>query len=702
MSASLPLLVEIGSEEIPAAVVPGAAQWLLEQLAQVLGVAADTGTWLATPRRLIAHFEAVAERQADREQTATGPALAVAKSADGQWSKAAQGFARGQGVTTADLTVLDTPKGQYIAAVKRIAGRTTADLVAEALPKLLRSLPLPKRMRWGRQAEPFIRPLHWLVALHGGRQIDFEFAGVKSGKQVGGHRFYHPQMLDAGVDLEDHKARLRTAHVIADPVERQHIIERGLRQLAAEIGATWRQDPQTLQTVVYLVEWPAPLRGEFAQHFLEIPPEVIFTTLRENQKLFTLNDAAGKLSHHYIAVANTLSESSRTVVAAGNARVVSARLADARFFYREDIRRPLAQRRQDLDTRIYLAGLGTIGDRVGRMEAIAAAIAAQVCPSLAAQVQRAALLCKADLTTKMVFEFPELQGTIGAYYAREDGESAQVAAAMAEHYQPRFAGEAIAPSVVGQVVAIADKIDAIVGCFALGLHPTGTQDPYSLRRAALGVLRTLAEAKLPISLALVIDVALAQLPQALRDKAGHPLSDKLGNTLRDQVIAFVRGRLAAQWSGEFGVDATEAVLEAGFDRVDSVQPRLLAVHQLRQHADFAALAAAFKRVGNLVKKSATAGDLGAQFSEQLCEKDAERALFAQVQALSATTAAALAAADYPTALQALAQLRPQVDAFFDGVMVMTDDAALRRNRLALLGLVAGLFSPIADFGRLQG
>ncbi|MSQ81783.1 MAG: glycine--tRNA ligase subunit beta [Myxococcales bacterium] len=694
MSANLPLLVEIGSEEIPAAVVPVAAQWLVEQLAQVLGVAANTGTWLATPRRLIAHFDAVAERQADREQTATGPALAVAKSADGQWSKAAEGFARGQGVTTADLTVLDTAKGQYIAAVKRIAGRTTADLVAEALPRLLRTLPVPKRMRWGRQAEPFIRPLHWLVALHGGRQIDFEFAGVKSGRLVGGHRFYHPQPLEAGVDLEDHKARLRAAHVIADPAERQLIIERGLRQLAAEVGATWRQDPQTLHTVVYLVEWPAPLRGEFAQHFLEIAPEVIFTTLRENQKLFTLNDAAGKLSHHFIAVANTLSESSRAVVAAGNARVVSARLADAQFFYREDIRRPLALRRQDLDTRIYLAGLGTIGDRVGRIEAIAAAIAMQVCPALAAQVQRAAQLCKADLTTKMVFEFPELQGTIGAYYAREDGESAQVASAIAEHYQPRFAGDAIAVSVVGQVVAIADKIDAIVGCFALGLHPTGTQDPYSLRRAALGVLRTLAEAKLPISLALVIDVALAQLPQSLRAKAGAPL--------RDQVITFVRGRLAAHFSGEFGVDATEAVLDAGFDRVDSVQPRLLAVHQLRQHADFAALAAAFKRVGNLVKKSATAGDLGAQFSEQLCEKDAERALFAQVQALSATTAAALAASDYPTALQALAHLRPQVDSFFDGVMVMTDDAGLRRNRLALLGLVAGLFSPIADFGRLQG
>ncbi len=692
--STAPLLIEIGCEELPASVAPTAAQWLLESLAAALGVDGGDQTWLATPRRLIAHFAAVPERQPDRYETATGPALAVARAADGSWTKAAEGFARGQGVAVADLVVQETPKGAYVAANKHIAGRPLAEVVAEALPRLLRTMPLPKRMRWGRQPEAFGRPVHWLVALHGENAIEFTFAGVQSGRHVGGHRFYHPTQLLARADLPRHLANLRDAHVLADPAERQAEIERGIARLAAEVGGRWRSDPATVQTVVYLTEWPQPLLGAFSPEFLEIPPEVIFTTLRENQKLLLLDGPDGRLLPHFVAVANTLADHSRATVAAGNARVVSARLSDARFFYREDTKRRLADRVADLDARIWLAGLGTIGDKVRRIQATADALCAAACPEHAQNVARAALLCKADLSTKMVFEFPELQGTIGSYYAREDGESEQVATAIASHYQPRFAGDAIAAAAAGQLLAVADKLDTIAGCFALGLLPTGAQDPYSLRRAALGVLRTLGESGLVCSLGHAVDSAVAQLPVAVRDKAGEGL--------RQAILGFLRGRLVALWADRFGVDTTEAVVEAGFDRVDTVEPRLRALLDLRAHPDFAASAAAFKRVANLVRKSADAGDLGAGFSVQLCEKPVEHALHAKVAELQAHSADAIARGDWPAALLTLAQVRPAVDSFFDGVLVMADDGAVRRNRLALLALVAGLFAPIAEFGRLPG
>lgn len=689
-----PLLVEVGCEELPATVAPAAAQWLLENLAAALGVDGGKATWLATPRRLIAHFAAVPDRQPDRQETATGPALAVAKAADGSWSKAAEGFARGQGVAVADLVVLDTPKGAYVAAHKHIAGKLLADIVAEALPRLLRAMPLPKRMRWGRQPEPFGRPIHWLVALHGDAAIPFEFAGVQSGRHVGGHRFYSPTQVEARADLPRHLANLRDAHVVADPAERQAIVQDGIARLAEQAGGRWRADPATVQTVVYLTEWPVPLLGAFAPEFLEIPPEVIVTTLRENQKLLLLDGPDGRLLPHFVAVANTLGDHSRATVAAGNARVVSARLSDARFFYREDLKRRLADRVADLDDRIWLAGLGTIGDKVRRIAAAAQTLANAALPVHVDAVAQAALLCKADLSTKMVFEFPELQGTIGRYYAHENGESPQVAAAIASHYQPRFAGDAIAADPVGQVVAVADKLDTIAGCFALGLLPTGAQDPYSLRRAALGVLRTLGESAMACSLGLAVDTALAQLPPAAREKGGAGL--------RDAVMAFLRGRLVAMWSETFGVDTTEAVVEAGFDRVDTVEPRLRALQALRAHPDFAALTAAFKRVANLVRKSADAGDLGAGFAHELCEKAVERDLYHKVIQVQADSQGAIARGDWPAALLTLAQVRPAVDAFFDGVLVMADDVAVRRNRLALLALVAGLFAPIAEFGRLPG
>lgn len=707
--SNAPLLIEIGCEEVPAGVIGGAARWLGEQVQALLGEGGAAGepgavTVLSTPRRMVVHVAQVALRQADRQEIALGPAVAVAKQPDGSWSKAAEGFARGQGVALGDLEVQDTPKGPYLAARKHIAGRDTAALLAEALPKLLRQMPLPKRMRWGAEREAFVRPIHWMVALLGDLAVEFSFAGVASGRHVGGHRFYHPGLIEASSDLEVYKQRLRDAKVLVDPAEREQVIRRGIKQLSAEAGGTWRQDDKTLEVVVQLVEWPAPLLGTFDPAYLEIPPEVIFTTLRENQKLFTVDGGDGRLLNRFIAVANTLSEQSRDVVAAGNARVVSARLSDARFFYREDVKLRLQDRVAGLDERIWLAGMGSIGDKTRRIRALAGYIAALACPQEAQTVERAAELCKADLATKMVFEFPEVQGIIGGYYAKEDGESAAVALAIREHYQPRFADDAPPSSAAGVCLSLADRLDSLVACFAMGLKPSGSQDPYALRRAAIGVLRTLQQWNWPLDVALLVRWAVEGLPAPTGDQGAKVAPAEVAA----EVLEFFKTRqkvlLTAEEGAAAGIDGdvADAVIAAEFSSVPSVVARAKALQAMRQGADFAPLAAAFKRVANLVKKSAEQGDLHTAFDPALCEKDVERALHAQVNQLGDASRNLLASGDYASALMLLSQVKPQVDAFFDGVLVIADEEAVRRNRLALLRDCAGLFAQVADFSRLQG
>lgn len=688
------LLIELGCEELPAAAAPVAAESLRDKLVALLheaGIAHGTATWLGTPRRLIAHLADVTLQQPDREVLATGPAWKVAKSDDGSWTKAAEAFARSQGVDVAALQQVDTPKGPYVGVRKQLVGAATAQVVADALPGLFRSLPLPKRMRWGVQKEAFLRPVHWLVALLGDAVLPVEFAGVAAGNQSWGHRFLANAPVPASAELTAHLQALRNAFVVADPAERQQVIVRGLGQLAREAGGSWRQDDATLQTVVWLTEWPAPLLGSFDPAYLAIPPEVIFTTLRENQKLFLVQNPDGSLQPRFLGVANTLSESSRQTIADGNRKVVSARLSDAKFFYQEDVKHPLASRVEGLDSRIYLQGLGSIGDKVRRLSELATHLAARLCPDQTREVERAALLCKADLTTKMVFEFPELQGVIGRYYARHDGESELVANAIAEHYQPRFASDDLAPGAVGRVLALADKTDTIVGCFALGLIPSGTQDPYALRRAALGVLRMLADTD-ALGLAELIDLAIGRLPTELQDK--------LGSAGREQVLGFLRGRLQHQHAASFPADLVEAVLDAGCEQVATVLPRLQALDALRQSEGWAPLAAAMKRVGNLVRKSGAEVPADAQVDPSLFAAPAEAALAAATAQAADAVQALVAGGRWLEALQRMAEVKPQVDAFFDGVMVLVDDPAVRRNRLALLVRTAGLFAPIADFSRI--
>ncbi len=696
MSSSDALLIELGCEEIPAGVVPVAAEALGERLIAALdeaGLSHGEVRCYGTPRRIAVHVESVQTRQQDRTDEVVGPSAKVAFDADGQPTRAAQGFARGQGVDPAVLYTVDTPKGPYAALKRDIVGRETAALLVELLPALLRGLPFPKRMRWGRETEAYIRPVHWLVALLGDSALDFEFAGVRSGRLSQGHRFLGAPVEVASADRGAWMTALRGVRVMVDPRERRDAILAGARELAAGIGAELVEDDETLDEVTYLVEWPFPLLGSFDPAFLAIPDAVIFTTLRENQRLFTIRDAQGRLTNRFVAVANTLREEARQAIAVGNARVVSARLADARFFYLEDTKAPLVGFVDRLAGQVWLDGMGTVRDRVDRIVALAGRIAARHCPERAAEVARAALLCKADLSTRMVFEFPELQGIIGEDYARVGGEDAVVAQAIREHYLPRGAGDELPASDAGAVVALADKIEAIVACFALGLKPTGTQDQYALRRAALGIVQIgLSRAGWGVSLRALVADALAVVATA------RPEID--ADALAGDVLSFFRGRLRAWFAGDYRVDLVEAVLAADFDRLADIRPRLDALRALQQDAGFEPLAAAFKRVGNLVRKAELDGHDGAVDPARF-EVEAERTLYAEATRVGVQVRGYLAAGDPAGALAALVVLKPTVDGFFDDVMVMCDDVAVRNNRLALLRETAALFGQLADFSRIQ-
>ncbi len=699
----LDFLLEIGCEEVPAGVVPVAAQALQTAVIELLdsaGILHGDVEWLGTPRRMSLCVAQVGPQQPDRAEVLTGPPIKAARGADGQWTQAALGFARGQNVDISALFELETAKGPYLAAHRTTQGQPTLKVLAQALPGILRNLPFPKKMRWGTEREPFIRPVHWLVALLGETVIPFEFAGISSGNQARGHRFWHDQFLTLPAQRHAYVQALRQARVMVDPAERKNVILQGIHRLAAEVNGKWVEDFATLDVVVQLTEWPEPLLGTFDPAYLAIPAPVIRTTLRENQKLFTLTGPDGKLLNYFIAVANTLTEESRSTVATGNARVVSARLADARFFVQEDTRQPLADYRDKLHDRVYLQGLGSILQRADRIAALAQALAPLLAAEQQADVARAARLCKADLSTRMVFEFPELQGFVGADYAERQGESATVVRAITEHYQPRFAGDAMPQDAVGACVALADKIEAVVGCFALGLLPTGAQDPYALRRQALGILRILADRSPTVRISVLVEIAVDVVLPALQIGGARVIPE--AHSVRADVTRFLRGRLLAMMQAEFPTDLTEAVLEAEFDQVDSVRPRLQAIAQLKteQGERFGVLTAAFKRVGNIVRKQG--GEVGgdATVDPKLFELPAEHALQTALTEAASAVQQAMNVHDYPAALRTLAAVGPAVDEFFTNVMVMCDQPAVRRNRLALLHRCADLFAKLADFSRI--
>lgn len=687
------LLIELLTEELPPKSLAKLGLSFREQMQKALAeagfIAADNaGRWFATPRRLALQFDDCLESQPDRVIEKKGPAVAAGVGADGTPTKALEGFLRSAGVAFAQLEKLNDGKAEYFVARISKTGERLDTLLAPMVEVALKKLPVAKLMRWGAGEAQFVRPVHGLMLMHGARTISGEVLGLASRNVTRGHRFMSVGVIDIP-RAEDYEAILeKNGRVIASFDKRRAMIVEQLDRAAGQL--TWLRDEALLDEVASLVEFPAVYEANFEPEFLAVPQECLILTMKANQKYFPLMDGQGdkaKLTHRFLVVSNMKVADPSNIIT-GNARVVRPRLADAKFFFETDKKTPLSARSGKLSRVVYHNKLGSQGERVDRLVKLAAKIAQRLGADVS-QAERAALLAKADLVSDMVGEFPELQGIMGRYYALSDGEPAAVADAIQSHYQPRFNGDALPQGQVACAVALADKLDALVGFFGIGQIPTGDKDPFGLRRAALGVLRMLMETPLPLSLPDLIDDAGAGFAPELftgdwRSASADFFKERLRHMLRDA-----------------GHDhrAVDAVLALDPTRIDQVPAKLAAVKAFAALPEAEALAAANKRIVNILKKSGA--EAGAAVDSALLQEDAEKALFAAVTAAAPGIEAQLAATDYSAALKALAGLRGAVDAFFDGVMVMADDAKIRANRLALLSRLARLMNRVADISKLS-
>jgi len=686
--AKLDLLLEIGTEEIPARFIPRA----LDDLAAAARASLETRRLthgevrtFGTPRRLVLSVRSIVAQQPDLASEVTGPPARAAYGPDGALTKAGSGFAKGQGVDPKDLYVKETPKGEYLAAIRRETGRPAAAILREELPGWIIGLRFQKSMRWGDGDLRFVRPLHWVLALLGGTVLDFDLEGLKSGNRSRGHRFLAPEEFEVR-DLADYLVKIRDAVVLVDPSERRDSIRRQVEAAGRAAGGAAVIDAQLLEHVTNLVEWPVAVCGGFEAAFLAVPAEVLVTAMKSHQKYFTVVDAAGELLPWFITISN-LRAADMGQIRAGNERVLRARLSDARFFWEEDRKIPLRGRVSSLGGVVYQERLGTYLEKVERIKELARWLARAAGGTSEADAERAAFLCKADLVTGMVGEFPELQGVMGRHYALHAGEKLAVAEALREAYLPRFAGDALPQSALGAIISVADRMDTICGIFGIGLAPTGSEDPYALRRHTLAVINILAERAWPVHLQSLVEFAIL----ALAGKHTSPPEQ-----LRADVLEFFRGRIEnLHTAGGAPVDVVRAVLAAGIDRLPEIQRRIDALAEIRGREDFAPLAVTFKRVANIVPPR-FAGEVDAA----LCTDQVERDLAQAVATARAAVEALVRERDYRGALGKIAELRPVVDRFFVGVMVMADDPQVRGNRLALLAAVQSLFADLADFKQL--
>jgi len=685
---SAELFLELGTEEIPAGFISRALndmENLLRQELEHARVCHGEVKTFATPRRLAISVAEVSTIQQRQELELTGPPARIAYDELGQPTKAAIGFARTNGVEVADLKIVQTEKGAYLGISKVIEGGNTSDHLSEILTRVINKISFKKSMRWKDLDVRFARPVHWIVALYGGEVVPVSYGDLQSGNRSRGHRFMAPD--EFCVDgVTDYIENARRQHVIVDIVARRQLIEEQLQALAEQLGGRINPDDELLQEVTFLVESPQALAGSIEGSFLQLPPELLITSMREHQRYFTLVDRQGKLLPHFITVANTHAIDPGVVVA-GNERVLKARLADAMFFWREDQKAPLEARLEALKKVVYQAQLGTSFEKVERFSELATTLAVEFAPDTLELTRRAAWLGKCDLETLMVYEFPELQGVMGREYALLEGEDPRVATAIYEHYLPTQAGGLLPTDDVGAFVSIADKIDTICGCFSVGLIPTGTADPYALRRNAIGILSIILDRDYALSIPDLVSRSVALLDS----KSQRPAPDVVAD-----VVTFIRLRLVNQLAQQYPADVVDAVLSASFTAPVDALARIKALTTLKQRADFDLLSVAFKRVGNMVKQP-----VAARVTSDLLVEASEKALYQQLQLVEQDVSAAFNRGDYVAALEAVARLRQPVDAFFDGVMVMVDDESIRNNRLALLTAISALFSGIADFSRLS-
>jgi len=682
------LLFEIGTEEIPAGFLSKAVVDMEEMIRKALSekrIAFEGIRCLATPRRLVLHIADLAPKQDDQVVEKMGPAKKAAFDENGQPTKAALGFARGQGLEVSQLETVTTDKGEYLCARKTIAGQPTADLLPDLLKSFLLAIPFRKSMRWAAYDLRFARPIHWLLALYGGKVVPLKVEDIESGNTSRGHRFMSPEAFSVE-GYEDYLAKAQERFVIADPALRKKLILEEAQKSAADVGGKLFYTEDLLETITFIVEYPVIVRGGFDPHYLQIPKDVLTTTMISHQKYFPIVDDAGKLLPYFVAVSNTRARDLE-VVARGNERVLQARLADASFFFEEDKKVPLEDRVESLKKVVFHTLLGTSHKKVMRFRKLAVKIAAKVKPAVKKNVDRAALLAKADLESLMVGEFSELQGIMGREYALLAGEKQEIADAIYEHYLPIVAGGDLPGTDEGAIVGIADKMDTIVGFFAVGMPPSGTADPYALRRQALGVINIILSRRYDLSLNFLIDECLASLKDVLR----KPAED-----VKKDVLEFFRGRLQNQLISQgYAYDTVDAVLAADIDRLVLVIEKIQALQAFRANPEFEPLSIAFKRIDNILKDFH-----GGSVDVNLLSQEAEIKLFANFENIGTRVEKGIAEKDFTAALNKLAALRSPVDAFFDSVMVMDKDEKIRFNRLSLLADISALFHQIADFSKI--
>jgi glycyl-tRNA synthetase beta chain len=701
----LELLFEVGCEEIPAGMLGRATDDLKAGLEKQLAVESLVDGVVveafSTPRRLVLWARGLPARQADVVNELIGPPKSVAYDSVGAPTRAAVSFAEKQSVALHEVYLVQTPKGEYLAAKQIKRGRATEFILADALPRILHDLYWPKTMTWtSLSGARFIRPIRWIVGLLDGKPLKFSYGGIAASDITRGHRFHGSSAIRVKM-FADYEKSLRANGVIVRPSERQEKIERELAVLTKKGSYRIHEDSELLKLVTYLNEFPSVIEGHFAPAFLNLPDEILVTVMRGHQKYFAVEKRGGELAPHFLAVIN-LAKDPRGLVRSGHERVLKARFADAQFFWESDQKCRLADYLPKLERVTYESRLGSYRDKVERIRSLARWLCEQwynlgMAQAHVSDADRAAELAKCDLATEMVREFPELQGVVGGLYAKAQGEPDEISDAVYDHYRPVGLDEPIPRNLIGCAVALADKLDSIVGCFAVGVVPTGSSDPFALRRSGLGIVKIILEKKLPLSLSLTIGAAAKALQ-------ANPPKRQITPEQQKQVLEFLleRAKFVFREKESLSYDEVNAVFRAGADDLVDARRRLEALRAIRKSKNFEPLAVSFKRIRKILEKASLPAGETQQVQADLFEGDAERALHSSMHAAIPRVNEQKRAGKYKDALEVIAALRPDVDRFFEQVMVMAEDAAVRRNRLALLSEVLREFTTIADFSEMGG
>jgi len=671
--------LEIGTEEIPTSYIEPALEAMRNLTTNYLKdqrIAHGEAIIAGTPRRLSLAIRDVAEKQEARTVEIIGPPKSIAFDSNGNPTKAAAGFANAQGVDVADLEVKETPKGEYLCVMREEVGQPTTDILQKFLPNLIAKIPFPKTMRWMDLHVTFARPIHWIVALLGGEVIPFTYGNIKSRNVSRGHRFMSPVEIEVK-NFDEHVEKLKEHFVILSIEERKDRIRKVITEAAEEVGGKVLDDPELLDEVNFLVEYPSAVAGKYDEKYLRLPQEVLITVMREHQRYFAVTNEEGELLPYFVTVNNTITRNP-DVVRVGNERVIRARLEDARFYFEEDQKVKLEDRVEELKEVVFHSKLGTSWEKMERFSALAEFIAEKVAPDKLDLVKRTAYLCKADLVTGMVGEFPELQGVMGRAYAKLSGEPEEVAEAIYEHYLPIKSGGELPKGVVGAIVSIADKLDTIVGCFGVGIIPTGAADPFALRRQTLGIIRIILEHKFDLSLSDLIEKSIT----LLQSKITEP-EDQIKSGVKD----FFKTRFQNLLIGEgYEFDVVDAALSASFDNILDDARRIEALAEIKKRPGFTSLVIAFKRVANITKDHEPG-----EVNEKLFKEDVEKKLYEAFLNTKDRFESFLAEGNYFDAMEEMVKLKEPIDQFFDGVMVMDPDEKLRENRLNLLSAIGTLF-----------